>query len=234
MACFASMSIACNRSPRRGGGTGHAGSPSSAGPDDAQYGDRPRLGFLTIEDRDVVDISAAEQMGPIRMLSHRHQNPGRAAVRAVPDVALTRATTSVSPPMRLPDHPVLVADSRQRRGRLRRHRRAVKIGARVVTNQQQRVHHLEFSSGRVTVPRRTTGHPTAQPSCRVGRGSNCEPTPNSPPPPECRGFDRCWRRTASTSTWWTVGEHRDAVPVGQMFIDGLVSGDVGDDALENG
>ena len=45
------------------------------------------LGYLMVDDDDVIDIGAAEMMAPERVVLDHHRNPGRADGGAVADVA---------------------------------------------------------------------------------------------------------------------------------------------------
>ena len=44
------------------------------------------LGYLHVDDDDLMDIGAAEMMAPGRVVLNHHRNPGRADVGAVADV----------------------------------------------------------------------------------------------------------------------------------------------------
>lgn len=187
------------------------------------------LGFLTIEDRDVVDISAAEQMGPDQILLITTGTQGE------PLSALSRMSRGEHRSISITADDLIILSSSLIPG----NEEAVygvidalsKIGARVVTNQQQRVH--------------VSGHAYSGELLFLYRGIR---------PRNVMPVHGTWRQLrANAKLAASAGVPEDsivlaengvsvdlvngkasiagAVPVGKMFIDGLVSGDVGDATL---
>ena len=187
------------------------------------------LGFLTIDDSDVVDISAAEMMAPERVLLITTGTQGE------PLSALSRMSRGEHRSISITADDLIILSSSLIPG----NEEAVfgvidalsKIGARVVTNQQVRVH--------------VSGHAYAGELLFLYNGIR----PRNVMP--VHGTWRHLRANAKLAASTGVPEESivlaengvsvdlaggkvniaGAVPVGKMFIDGLVHGDVGDATL---
>ena len=187
------------------------------------------LGFLNVDDRDVVDIGAAEEMPPGRLVLITTGTQGE------PLSALSRMSRGEHRGVTVTADDLIILSSSLIPG----NEEAVygvidslsKIGARVVTNNQARVH--------------VSGHAYAGELLflyNAVRPRNVMPV---------HGHWRHLRANAKLAARTGVPEHSimlaengvsvdliagktrisGAVPVGKMFIDGLVSGDVGDATL---
>ena len=187
------------------------------------------LGFLNVDDRDVVDIGAAEEMPPGRLVLITTGTQGE------PLSALSRMSRGEHRGITVTADDLIILSSSLIPG----NEEAVygvidalsKIGARVVTNNQARVH--------------VSGHAYAGELLflyNAVRPRNVMPV---------HGHWRHLRANAKLAARTGVPEHSimlaengvsvdlmagktrisGAVPVGKMFIDGLVSGDVGDATL---
>ena len=187
------------------------------------------LGFLNVEDRDVVDISAAEMMAPDRLVLITTGTQGE------PLSALSRMSRGEHRSISITADDLIILSSSLIPG----NEEAVygvidalsRVGARVVTNQQARVH--------------VSGHAYAGELLflyNAVRPRNVMPV---------HGHWRHLRANAKLAARTGVPEDAimlaengvsvdlvggqasivGAVPVGKMFIDGLVSGDVGDATL---
>jgi ribonuclease J len=187
------------------------------------------LGFLTVADDDVIDIGAAEEMPANRVVLITTGTQGE------PMAALSRMSRGEHRSITLTDGDLIILSSSLIPG----NEEAVygvidslaKIGARVVTNAQARVH--------------VTGHAYAGELMFLYNGvrpSNVMPV---------HGTWRHLRANAKLAVLSGVPEKNvmlaengvsvdlvhgavsiaGAVPVGKMFVDGLVTGDVGDVTL---
>ena len=187
------------------------------------------LGFLNVDDRDVVDIGVAEEMPPGRLVLITTGTQGE------PLSALSRMSRGEHRGVTVTADDLIILSSSLIPG----NEEAVygvidslsKIGARVVTNNQARVH--------------VSGHAYAGELLflyNAVRPRNVMPV---------HGHWRHLRANAKLAARTGVPEHSimlaengvsvdliagktrisGAVPVGKMFIDGLVSGDVGDATL---
>ena len=187
------------------------------------------LGFLTLDDSDVVDISAAEMMSPGSLVLITTGTQGE------PLSALSRMSRGEHRSISITPEDLIILSSSLIPG----NEEAVfgvidalaKVGARVVTNQQARVHvsghayagELLFLYNGVR-PRNvmpvhgTWRHLRANAKLAVRSGV-----------PE----DAIMLAENGVSVDLAAGKAAiaGAVPVGKMFIDGLVSGDVGDATL---
>lgn len=187
------------------------------------------LGFLNVDDRHVVDVGAAEEMPPGRLVLITTGTQGE------PLSALSRMSRGEHRGITVTADDLIILSSSLIPG----NEEAVygvidalsKIGARVVTNNQARVH--------------VSGHAYAGELLflyNAVRPRNVMPV---------HGHWRHLRANAKLAARTGVPEHSimlaengvsvdlmagktrisGAVPVGKMFIDGLVSGDVGDSTL---
>ena len=187
------------------------------------------LGFLTVEDRDVVDIGVAEEMAPDQLVLITTGTQGE------PLSALSRMARGEHRSISITAQDLIILSSSLIPG----NEEAVfgvidalsRIGARVVTNAQARVH--------------VSGHAYAGELLflyNAVRPRNVMPV---------HGYWRHLRANAKLAVLTGVPEEAvmlaengvsvdlmagktrisGAVPVGKMFIDGLVSGDVGDATL---
>lgn len=187
------------------------------------------LGFLKVEDRDVVDIGVAEEMAPDRLVLITTGTQGE------PLSALSRMSRGEHRSISITADDLIILSSSLIPG----NEEAVfgvvdalsRIGARVVTNAQARVH--------------VSGHAYAGELLflyNAVRPRNVMPV---------HGYWRHLRANAKLAVLTGVPEESvmlaengvsvdlnagktrisGAVPVGKMFIDGLVSGDVGDATL---
>ena len=187
------------------------------------------LGFLRIEDRDVVDIGAAEEMLPGQVVLITTGTQGE------PMAALSRMSRGEHRSITITSDDLIILSSSLIPG----NEEAVygvmdglaKIGARVVTNQQVRVH--------------VSGHAYSGELLFLYNGVR----PRNVMP--VHGTWRMLRANAKLAAGTGVPEDRilltengvsvdliagvasiaGAVPVGKMFVDGLITGDVGDATL---
>ena len=110
-----------------------------------------------------------------------------------------------------------------------------KIGARVVTNAQARVHVSGHAySGELLFLYNGVRPRNVMPVHGTWRMLRANAAAGRRAPAWSRRGS-CWRRTASASTW-SAGKASSpaAVPTGKMFVDGLITGDVGDATWVNG
>ncbi|BBZ04986.1 ribonuclease J [Mycolicibacterium chitae] len=187
------------------------------------------LGFLTVADDDIIDIGAAEMMPPQRVVLVTTGTQGE------PMAALSRMSRGEHRSITLTDGDLIVLSSSLIPG----NEEAVygvidalaKIGARVVTNSQVRVH--------------VSGHAYAGELLFLYNGVR----PRNVMP--VHGTWRHLRANAKLAASTGVPEENivvaengvsvdlvhgvasiaGAVPVGKMFVDGLITGDVGDATL---
>jgi len=187
------------------------------------------LGFLHVEDRDVVDISVAEEMAPEQVVLITTGTQGE------PMAALSRMSRGEHRSITITSDDLIILSSSLIPG----NEEAVygvldalaKIGARVVTNQQVRVH--------------VSGHAYSGELLFLYNGVR----PRNVMP--VHGTWRMLRANAKLAASTGVPEDRimlaengvsvdlvngvasiaGAVPVGKMFVDGLITGDVGESTL---
>jgi ribonuclease J len=187
------------------------------------------LGFLHVDDRDVVDISMAEEMTPGQVVLITTGTQGE------PMAALSRMSRGEHRSIRITSDDLIILSSSLIPG----NEEAVygviddlaKIGARVVTNQQVRVH--------------VSGHAYSGELLFLYNGVR----PRNVMP--VHGTWRMLRANAKLAARSGVPEENivvaesgvsvdlvggraaisGAVPVGKMFVDGLVTGDVGEATL---
>jgi len=187
------------------------------------------LGFLHVEDRDVVDIAAAEEMAPDQVVLITTGTQGE------PMAALSRMSRGEHRSITITSDDLIILSSSLIPG----NEEAVygvmdalaKIGARVVTNQQVRVH--------------VSGHAYSGELLFLYNGVR----PRNVMP--VHGTWRMLRANAKLAASTGVPEDRimlaengvsvdlvngiasiaGAVPVGKMFVDGLITGDVGESTL---
>jgi len=187
------------------------------------------LGFLRVDDSDIVDISAAEMMAPERVVLITTGTQGE------PMSALSRMSRGEHRSITLTSEDLIILSSSLIPG----NEEAVygvidslaKIGARVVTNQQVRVH--------------VSGHAYAGELLFLYNGVR----PRNVMP--VHGTWRMLRANAKLAARAGVPQESivlaengvsvdliagkasiaGAVPVGKMFVDGLITGDVGDITL---
>ena len=188
------------------------------------------LGFLRVDDSDLIDISAAEMMAPEQVVLITTGTQGE------PMSALSRMSRGEHRSITLTSHDLVILSSSLIPG----NEEAVygvidalaKIGARVVTNQQVRVHvsghayagELLFLYNGVRPRNVMPVHGTwrmlranAKLAARAGVPGGVNPV----------GRERRKRRPDCRQGVSIAG----AVPVGKMFVDGLITGDVGDITL---
>ncbi len=187
------------------------------------------LGFLHVEDRDVVDIAAAEEMAPDQVVLITTGTQGE------PMAALSRMSRGEHRSITITSDDLIILSSSLIPG----NEEAVygvmdslaKIGARVVTNAQVRVH--------------VSGHAYSGELLFLYNGVR----PRNVMP--VHGTWRMLRANAKLAASTGVPEDRimlaengvsvdlvngiasiaGAVPVGKMFVDGLITGDVGESTL---
>jgi len=187
------------------------------------------LGFLHVDDRDVVDISVAEEMAPEQVVLITTGTQGE------PMAALSRMSRGEHRSITITSDDLIILSSSLIPG----NEEAVygvldalaKIGARVVTNQQVRVH--------------VSGHAYSGELLFLYNGVR----PRNVMP--VHGTWRMLRANAKLAASTGVPEDRimlaengvsvdlvngvasiaGAVPVGKMFVDGLITGDVGESTL---
>ncbi|HMZ13550.1 MAG TPA: ribonuclease J [Mycobacterium sp.] len=187
------------------------------------------LGFLHVEDRDVVDIAAAEEMPPERVVLITTGTQGE------PMAALSRMSRGEHRSITITANDLIILSSSLIPG----NEEAVygvmdalaKIGARVVTNQQVRVHvsghaysgELLFLYNGVRPRNVMPVHGTwrmLRANAKLAAGTGV---------PE----DRIMLAENGVSVDLVAGKASiaGAVPVGKMFVDGLITGDVGESTL---
>lgn len=187
------------------------------------------LGFLSVEDRDVVDIAAAEEMPPDRVVLITTGTQGE------PMAALSRMSRGEHRSITITANDLIILSSSLIPG----NEEAVygvmdalaKIGARVVTNQQVRVHvsghaysgELLFLYNGVRPRNVMPVHGTwrmLRANAKLAAGTGV---------PE----DRIMLAENGVSVDLQAGQASiaGAVPVGKMFVDGLITGDVGESTL---
>lgn len=187
------------------------------------------LGFLHVEDRDVVDIAMAEEMAPGQVVLITTGTQGE------PMAALSRMSRGEHRSITVTADDLIILSSSLIPG----NEEAVygviddlaKIGARVVTNQQVRVHvsghaysgELLFLYNGVRPRNVMPVHGT----WRMMR-ANAKLAVRSGVPE-----DRIVLAESGVSVDLVAGKASiaGAVPVGKMFVDGLITGDVGDATL---
>ena len=187
------------------------------------------LGFLTVDDSDVVDIGAAEMLPPDRLVLITTGTQGE------PLSALSRMSRGEHRSITITADDLIILSSSLIPG----NEEAVygvidalsKIGARVVTNQQARVHVSGHAySGELLFLYNAVRPRNVMPVHGYWR--------------QLRANAKLAVRTGVTEDSIMLAENgvsvdlaggvakiAGAVPVGKMFIDGLVSGDVGDATL---
>ncbi|WP_167103348.1 ribonuclease J [Mycobacterium sp. DL592] len=187
------------------------------------------LGFLSIEDRDVVDIGAAEEMLPGQVVLITTGTQGE------PMAALSRMSRGEHRSITITSDDLIILSSSLIPG----NEEAVygvmdglaKIGARVVTNQQVRVHvsghaysgELLFLYNGVRPRNVMPVHGTwrmLRANAKLAAGTGV---------PEDRIL--LTENGVSVDLMSGVASIAGAVPVGKMFVDGLITGDVGDATL---
>lgn len=187
------------------------------------------LGFLHIEDRDVVDIGAAEEMLPGQVVLVTTGTQGE------PMAALSRMSRGEHRSITVTSDDLIIMSSSLIPG----NEEAIygvmdglaKIGARVVTNQQVRVHvsghaysgELLFLYNGVRPRNVMPVHGTwrmLRANAKLAAGTGV---------PEDRIL--LTENGVSVDLMSGVASIAGAVPVGKMFVDGLVTGDVGDATL---
>ena len=187
------------------------------------------LGFLHVEDRDVVDIAAAEEMPPERVVLITTGTQGE------PMAALSRMSRGEHRSITITANDLIILSSSLIPG----NEEAVygvmdalaKIGARVVTNQQVRVHvsghaysgELLFLYNGVRPRNVMPVHGTwrmLRANAKLAAGTGV---------PE----DRIMLAENGVSVDLVAGKASiaGAVPVSKMFVDGLITGDVGESTL---
>ena len=187
------------------------------------------LGFLTVEDSDVVDISAAEMMSPGSLVLITTGTQGE------PLSALSRMSRGEHRSISITRDDLIILSSSLIPG----NEEAVfgvidalsKIGARVVTNQQARVHVSGHAyAGELLFLYNGVRPRNVMPVHGTWRHlrANAKLAARSGVPE-----DAIMLAENGVSVDLTAGKAAiaGAVPVGKMFVDGLVSGDVGDATL---
>ena len=215
---------------RRGGGAGPARCRSSAGRWCATWASPASSAICTSTMTIVLDIGAAEMMPPERVVLITTGTQGE------PMAALSRMSRGEHRSITLTAGDLIILSSSLIPG----NEEAVfgvidalaKIGARVVTNQQARVHvsghayagELLFLYNGVRPRNVMPVHGT----WRMMRANAALAARTGVPEENDRaGGERCQRRPGGGQ-----GEHRGRrSPTGKMFVDGLITGDVGDATL---
>lgn len=187
------------------------------------------LGFLHVEDRDVVDIAMAEEMAPGQVVLITTGTQGE------PMAALSRMSRGEHRSITVTSDDLIILSSSLIPG----NEEAVygviddlaKIGARVVTNQQVRVHVSGHAySGELLFLYNGVRPRNVMPVHGTWRmlRANAKLAVRSGVPE-----DRIVLAESGVSVDLMAGEARiaGAVPVGKMFVDGLITGDVGDATL---
>ncbi|MGY4709879.1 ribonuclease J [Mycolicibacterium sp. CBM1] len=187
------------------------------------------LGFLHVEDRDVVDIAMAEEMEPGRVVLITTGTQGE------PMAALSRMSRGEHRSITVTADDLIILSSSLIPG----NEEAVygviddlaKIGARVVTNQQVRVHVSGHAySGELLFLYNGVRPRNVMPVHGTWRmlRANAKLAVRSGVPE-----DRIVLAESGVSVDLVAGKASiaGAVPVGKMFVDGLVTGDVGDATL---
>ena len=187
------------------------------------------LGFLRVDDRDVVDIGAAEEMPPERLVLITTGTQGE------PLSALSRMSRGEHRGITITADDLIILSSSLIPG----NEEAVygvidalsKIGAQVVTNNQVRVHVSGHAyAGELLFLYNAVRPRNVMPVHGYWRQlrANAKLAIRTGVPEEC-----VLLAENGVSVDLVAGKARiaGAVPVGKMFIDGLVSGDVGDATL---
>ncbi len=187
------------------------------------------LGFLHVEDRDVVDIAMAEEMPPAEVVLITTGTQGE------PMAALSRMSRGEHRSITVTSDDLIILSSSLIPG----NEEAVygviddlaKIGARVVTNQQVRVHVSGHAySGELLFLYNGVRPRNVMPVHGTWRmlRANAKLAARSGVPEECIVVAE-----SGVSVDLIAGKVSiaGAVPVGKMFVDGLVTGDVGDATL---
>ena len=189
------------------------------------------LGFLHVADDDVIDIGAAEMMAADRVVLVTTGTQGE------PMAALSRMSRGEHRSITLTRGDLIIMSSSQIPG----NEEAIfgvidalaKIGARVVTNAAgARACFGPRLRRRTAVPLQRGAAAQRDAGAR-NMAACCGPMRRWRPASGVPAGERsCWPRTASASTW-SAGKASiaGAVPVGKMFVDGLITGDVGDATL---
>ena len=188
------------------------------------------LGFLRVADSDLIDIAAAEMMAPDQVVLITTGTQGE------PMSALSRMSRGEHRSITLTAGDLIVLSSSLIPG----NEEAVYGVIDCAVQDRRPSRHQCPSAGacfgsrvrrRAAVP---VQRGAAAPRHAGARdlAACCGPTPSWRPAPECRRSRFCWPRTVSASTW-SPARHRiaGAVPVGKMFVDGLITGDVGEITL---
>ena len=186
------------------------------------------LGYLRVDDRDLIDIGAAEMMAPERIVLITTGTQGE------PMSALSRMSRGEHRSITLSDGDLIVLSSSLIPG----NEEAVygvidslaKIGARVVTNAQARVH----VSGHAYAGELLSSTTAFATQCDAGARNLAD----------AAGQRGAGRRTGVSPESIVLAENgvsvdlvagkasiAGAVTTGKMFVDGLVTGDVGDATL---
>ncbi len=187
------------------------------------------LGFLSVDVDDVIDIGAAEMMAPERVVLITTGTQGE------PMSALSRMSRGEHRSITLTDGDLIILSSSQIPG----NEEAIfgvidalsKIGARVVTNQQVRIHvsghayagELLFLYNGVRPRNVMPVHGT----WRHLRANAALAVKSGVPPQSIMLAEN----GVSVDLVGGKASIAGAVPVGKMFVDGLVTGDVGDATL---
>jgi ribonuclease J len=187
------------------------------------------LGFLTVADRDVVDISAAEEMPADQLVLVTTGTQGE------PLSALSRMSRGEHSSITITADDLIILSSSLIPG----NEEAVygvidalaKIGARVVTNQQARVHVSGHAyAGELLFLYNGVRPRNVMPVHGTWRHlrANAKLAASTGVPPEAILLAE---NGVSVDLAGGKAKIAGAVPVGKMFIDGLVRGDVGDITL---
>ncbi len=187
------------------------------------------LGFLRVDDSDLIEIAAAEMMPPERIVLITTGTQGE------PMSALSRMSRGEHRSITLTSHDLVILSSSLIPG----NEEAVygvidslaKIGARVVTNQQVRVHVSGHAySGELLFLYNGVRPRNVMPVHGTWRmlRANAKLAISTGVPPESIVLAE-----SGVSVDLVAGKAKvaGAVPVGKMFVDGLITGDVGDITL---
>ena len=187
------------------------------------------LGFLTVDDSDVVDISAAEMMPPDRLVLITTGTQGE------PLSALSRMSRGEHRSISITADDLIILSSSLIPG----NEEAVygvidalsRIGARVVTNQQARVHVSGHAyAGELLFLYNAVRPRNVMPVHVHWRHlrANAKLAARTGVPPEAIMLAE---NGVSVDLVGGKASIAGAVPVGKMFVDGLITGDVGDATL---
>lgn len=187
------------------------------------------LGFLTVDDRNVVDISAAEMMPPDHLVLITTGTQGE------PLSALSRMSRGEHRSISVTANDLIILSSSLIPG----NEEAVygvidalsRIGARVVTNQQARVHVSGHAyAGELLFLYNAVRPRNVMPVHGHWRHlrANAKLAASTGVPEDCIMLAE---NGVSVDLMAGQASIAGAVPVGKMFVDGLVSGDVGDATL---